>query len=263
MPRIRLSNHYNPDDPDDHIDDLHDHFDELEEFRAARAARRPRLVTGPPRVVAEGKSGHRTLDVDAGPTDQRRPGEPGFGGIESPYSSYDVATHGPDAGARLAGDLTVGRDTRLGVHQVRQGGRRRACSTGRCRVDPAACWRSRPSATPTTGCSTGTPATWRAAGCAGPGRPGPWPPNRLRPGTAGRQVGDRGIRCAVARSGRPGARVPYPVQLIGSELMMEFIGEPDGTAAPRLAALDAGNGRVHRALARPGVARWRCWPSRD
>ena len=29
--------------------------------------------------------------------------------------------------------------------------------------------------------------------------------------------------------------VPYPVQLNGNEVMLEFIGEPDGTAAPRLA----------------------------
>jgi RIO kinase 1 len=36
---------------------------------------------------------------------------------------------------------------------------------------------------------------------------------------------------------RRGAPVPYPVQLIGTELMMEFIGDPDGTAAPRLAQL--------------------------
>jgi RIO kinase 1 len=34
-----------------------------------------------------------------------------------------------------------------------------------------------------------------------------------------------------------GAAVPYPVQLIGTELMMEFIGSPDGVAAPRLAQL--------------------------
>ncbi|WP_354526983.1 RIO1 family regulatory kinase/ATPase [Nakamurella sp. UYEF19] len=33
-----------------------------------------------------------------------------------------------------------------------------------------------------------------------------------------------------------GAKVPYPVQILGSELMMEFIGGPDGAAAPRLAA---------------------------
>ena len=32
-----------------------------------------------------------------------------------------------------------------------------------------------------------------------------------------------------------GAPVPYPVQLSGTELMLEFVGEPDGRAAPRLA----------------------------
>lgn len=34
-----------------------------------------------------------------------------------------------------------------------------------------------------------------------------------------------------------GAAVPYPVQLLGTQLMMEFIGDPDGVAAPRLAQL--------------------------
>jgi RIO kinase 1 len=29
--------------------------------------------------------------------------------------------------------------------------------------------------------------------------------------------------------------VPYPVQVLGTELLLEFIGEPDGSAAPRLA----------------------------
>jgi len=32
-----------------------------------------------------------------------------------------------------------------------------------------------------------------------------------------------------------GVPVPYPVQVHGTEIMLEFIGEPDGTAAPRLA----------------------------
>ena len=32
-----------------------------------------------------------------------------------------------------------------------------------------------------------------------------------------------------------GVCVPYPVQLVGTELMLEFFGDPDGTAAPRLA----------------------------
>jgi RIO kinase 1 len=31
-----------------------------------------------------------------------------------------------------------------------------------------------------------------------------------------------------------GVRVPYPVQLVGTELLLEFIGSPDGQAAPRL-----------------------------
>ena len=31
--------------------------------------------------------------------------------------------------------------------------------------------------------------------------------------------------------------VPYPVQILGTEVLMEFIGEPDGTAAPRLATV--------------------------
>ncbi|MFC5993133.1 serine protein kinase RIO [Pseudonocardia hispaniensis] len=34
-----------------------------------------------------------------------------------------------------------------------------------------------------------------------------------------------------------GVPVPYPVQLEGTELLLEFIGRPDGTAAPRLAQL--------------------------
>jgi RIO kinase 1 len=34
-----------------------------------------------------------------------------------------------------------------------------------------------------------------------------------------------------------GAAVPYPVQLLGTQLMMEFIGDTDGVAAPRLAQL--------------------------
>ncbi len=34
---------------------------------------------------------------------------------------------------------------------------------------------------------------------------------------------------------RAGIPVPYPVQLAGTELLLEFLGSPDGTAAPRLA----------------------------
>lgn len=38
--------------------------------------------------------------------------------------------------------------------------------------------------------------------------------------------------CQLYRAGLP---VPYPVQILGTEVLQEFIGEPDGTAAPRLA----------------------------
>ena len=39
----------------------------------------------------------------------------------------------------------------------------------------------------------------------------------------------------LARLWSADVAVPYPVQLAGTELMMEFIGDDDGTAAPRLA----------------------------
>jgi RIO kinase 1 len=34
-----------------------------------------------------------------------------------------------------------------------------------------------------------------------------------------------------------GIAVPYPVQILGTELLIEFVGDPDGTAAPRLSEL--------------------------
>ncbi|MHA3702366.1 serine protein kinase RIO [Jatrophihabitans sp. YIM 134969] len=41
---------------------------------------------------------------------------------------------------------------------------------------------------------------------------------------------------ALSRLWSDGAPVPYPVQLLGTEVMLEFIGSPTGEAAPRLAA---------------------------
>ncbi|SHG81587.1 RIO kinase 1 [Jatrophihabitans endophyticus] len=40
---------------------------------------------------------------------------------------------------------------------------------------------------------------------------------------------------ALAELWGDGVPVPYPVQLLGTELLLEFVGEDDGTAAPRLA----------------------------
>jgi RIO kinase 1 len=42
---------------------------------------------------------------------------------------------------------------------------------------------------------------------------------------------------ALARLWADGVAVPYPVQLDGTELLLEFVGSPDGSAAPRLAQL--------------------------
>ena len=49
-----------------------------------------------------------------------------------------------------------------------------------------------------------------------------------------------GPRRSSRRSSRlwaDGVAVPYPVQLDGTELLLEFVGDPDGAAAPRLAQL--------------------------
>jgi RIO kinase 1 len=40
---------------------------------------------------------------------------------------------------------------------------------------------------------------------------------------------------ALVRLREAAVPVPYPVQVLGTELLLEFIGDPDGTAAPRLA----------------------------
>ena len=42
---------------------------------------------------------------------------------------------------------------------------------------------------------------------------------------------------ALSRLWSDGVAVPYPVQLDGTELLLEFVGSPDGAAAPRLAQL--------------------------
>ncbi len=41
--------------------------------------------------------------------------------------------------------------------------------------------------------------------------------------------------CALARLYAAGVPVPYPAQILDTELLLEFIGTPDGIAAPRLA----------------------------
>nr|BFE62348.1 RIO kinase 1 [Dactylosporangium thailandense] len=69
---------------------------------------------------------------------------------------------------------------------------------------------------------------------------------------------------ALGRLWALGVCVPYPVQLLGTELMLEFVGDPDGTAAPRLAQTRPSRAQLAslweqladalRVLARAGVA---------
>jgi RIO kinase 1 len=69
---------------------------------------------------------------------------------------------------------------------------------------------------------------------------------------------------ALARLYAAGVPVPYPVQILGTELLLEFIGSADGTAAPRLAEVRPAAGSLARlwdqlvealvALARDGLA---------
>ncbi len=49
---------------------------------------------------------------------------------------------------------------------------------------------------------------------------------------------------ALSRLWTTGVAVPYPVQRDGTELLMEFIGSPDGSAAPQLARLRPGGDQL-------------------
>ena len=49
---------------------------------------------------------------------------------------------------------------------------------------------------------------------------------------------------ALSRLWELGAPVPYPVQVSGTEVLMEFLGESDGTAAPRLAQVRGERGEL-------------------
>ncbi len=121
MPRFRISSFTNIfDDLDDAYDDLHTKFDE------PRPARRRQNRSGQaPRLVLEGKSGRTLVDVDqADQADRADQLHQEFGpandaaqsgSIEFPYSSFDVATHGPDPVPDWVITSLDARDTKLGV----------------------------------------------------------------------------------------------------------------------------------------------------
>ena len=67
---------------------------------------------------------------------------------------------------------------------------------------------------------------------------------------------------ALARLCAAGGPVPYPVQILGTELLLEFIGSADGTAAPRLAETRPGPAELTGLWGRDGAGAGRPGPAR-
>jgi RIO kinase 1 len=240
VPRFRITHSHDTDDIslDDSFDEIHDSFDD-----APRGSRRrnPRLtqdagLTQAPRLVVEGKSGRSLVDQD---TADNEAGDDGpAAAVVAPYSSYDVATHGPDPVPDWVVTSLSARDTRLGT--IKSGKE----------ADVGLLDRSLPGG---PGCLLAVKIFRGADHRMFHRDAGYLEGRRIRRSRETRAMATRTAfgrellsgQWATAEFGalsamwKAGARVPYPVQMIGSELMMEFIGDPDGTAAPRLAAFDA------------------------
>ncbi len=236
MPRIRIN--HAEDGLGDDYDDLHDNLD----ARATRRRRRPEPDTGP-RVVRQGKSGRTLVEIDmldpdadldaAGVTPA---GSPHWTpGRDAVYSSYDVATRGPNPVPDWLVTSLSALDTPLGV-----------LKSGK-EADVGLLDRSLPGG---PGCLLAVKSFRSAEHRMFHRDAGYLEGRRIRRSRETRAMAARtsfgrellagqwatAEFTALTRLWKAGARVPYPVQLIGSEVMMEFIGEPDGTAAPRLAA---------------------------
>jgi RIO kinase 1 len=200
-----------------------DHDDAHDTDLPARSRRRAIGYRSPgPRLVAEGRSGYLSI-------------EPGTTPDEINLSSYDTATHGPmPAPEWLITDLAA-RDTPLGT-----------LKSGK-EADVGLLDRSLPGG---PGCLLAV-KTYRDRHHRMFHRDSGYQEGRrTRRSREGRAMANRtnfgrdllsakwagaefDVLCTLFKAG---ARVPYPVQILGSELMMEFIGDADGTAAPRLQA---------------------------
>lgn len=244
MPRFRLYPHDSSDfpagrlasdpDPDHYLDE--DQSDEasdqqLDAVRSIGRRRSDRGVRSEPRLVTEGGSGRVVADRDVGDDGSAGKGQP------APYSSYDIASHGPSPAPDWLITALSARDTTLG-----------ALKSGK-EADVSVLDRSTPGG---PGCLLAV-KTYRNGD------------HRLFHRDSGYQEGRRVRRSREGRAmaartafGRDllsakwtaaefavlstlwtaGAKVPYPVQILGSELMMEFIGQPDAVAAPRLSGHD-------------------------
>lgn len=251
MPRFRLHSesylHSNdPDDLDAEQYSAYEDFADQAAYEQLPHRRRGKPNPAGPRLAVDGKSGRVEVDLtelDAGPgeasSDEDGEDETSRDGIDlaAPYSSYDLATHGPEPTPDWLITALAARDTPLG-----------GLKSGK-EADVALLERAVPGG---AGCLLAV-KTYRTADHRMFHRDSGYQEGRrTRRSREGRAMAARtrfgrellagkwaGAEFdALSKLWRAGANVPYPVQLIGSELMMQFIGSDDGVdgvAAPRLA----------------------------
>ena len=221
---------------DDRYDALHD------DARPRRL--RPRPGQRGATVRVQGRSGRFALDTDADDPDsnaadsdgaQRPVAPPADPLADAPLTSYDVATHGPDPAPAWV-------VTTLAAHDLPLGG----LKSGK-EADVSLLRRGVPGG---PDCLLAVKSYRSAEHRMFHRDSGYLEGRRVRRSRETRALAQRTTFgrellagqwaaaefAALSRLWGLGVRVPYPVQLLGSELMMQFVGTPDGVAAPRLAA---------------------------
>ena len=88
------------------------------------------------------------------------------------WSTWDGALHGPQPRPDWVRTEHGAVDTELGMLKTGKEADVFLVRRALPGTDQISCWPPSATATASTGCSTATPATSRAAGCAGPGRTG-------------------------------------------------------------------------------------------
>ena len=192
--------------------------------------------------------------------DFRAADDPGDGTALLHLARRRAAVPRPRATPRLGGDQPGRRRHRARHPQDRQGGRRLPARAGRPRR-PRPAGRDGRQALPRRGAPHLPPQhapTPRAAAPGTPATPGPWP---RRPRTAAPSRPASGRRPeweALNRFWLAGVPVPYPVQIDGTEILMELV-TVDGEAGAAAGADPAARrpaGVVLRPAARRDGRRW-------
>ena len=188
---------------------------------------------------APGRSRRPAPDLSA--LDERLGADPDGPPEGDRWSTWDGAEHGPHPRPGVGGHRARRGRHRAGRDQDRQGGRRpprRACRAGH-RAAHADGGEALPRP-PSTGCSTATPATSRGGACAAPARRGPWRTARRSAATSSPGSGRSRSSARSPGCGPTASRCRTRCSCSGTELLLEFVGSDDGTAAPRLAQLRPG-----------------------